>query len=194
VALAGLIAFGAVAFGWRIWLQYRRTGDTGVRGSSRTAGGVVAGLGLLPGALAIVAATILDLTNTLDPLEPWVHTPVQAFGAVCFAMGFALAVRAQLDMGASWRIGVDSSETTRLITGGVFRHVRNPIFTGTALAFCGVALLVPNVVALVGVALFVVGLQLHVRLVEEPYLARVHGDAYHSTRAPPGAVPARRAR
>ena len=30
-------------------------------------------------------------------------------------------------MGASWRIGVDTSETTALITGGVFRYVRNPM-------------------------------------------------------------------
>src|SRR5262249_29633736 len=34
-ALAVYVAFLAVAFGWRSWLQYRRTGDFGFRGFSR---------------------------------------------------------------------------------------------------------------------------------------------------------------
>jgi protein-S-isoprenylcysteine O-methyltransferase Ste14 len=180
VALVGLITFGAAAFAWRVWLQYRRTGDTGLRGSARTLPDVLAGLALISGAVAIVTGPILDLTDVLEPLEPMVHTSLQAVAVACFAMGFALTVRAQLDMGASWRIGVDASETTALITCGVFRYVRNPIFTGMALAFAGAALLVPNVVALAGVALVVLGLQLQVRLVEEPYLARVHGGAYRT--------------
>jgi protein-S-isoprenylcysteine O-methyltransferase Ste14 len=158
-------------------MQHRRTGDSGLRGSTRALLGPFA---LLPGTVAIVAGPILDLVGALDPLEPMVEPLVQAVGVACFGMGFVLTVRAQSDMGASWRIGVDVGETTALITGGAFRYVRNPIFTGMVLAFTGVALLVPNVVALVGIALVVAGLELHVRLVEEPHLARVHGIAYRS--------------
>jgi protein-S-isoprenylcysteine O-methyltransferase Ste14 len=51
-------------------------------------------------------------------------------GVACFALGFWLTVRAQLDMGESWRIGVDAGEVTALVTTGVFRNVRNPIFSG----------------------------------------------------------------
>lgn len=176
-ALAGLVTFASVAFGWRVWIQLQRTGDTGLRGSWRTLPGVVT---LLSGIAAIAAAPILDLTDVVDPLEPMVHPLVQAVGIVCFATGFVLTVRAQLDMGASWRIGIDVAERTAPITEGVFRYVRNPIFTGMILAFAGVTLLVPNVVALVGIALVVVGLQVHVRLGEEPQLISAHGDAYRS--------------
>jgi protein-S-isoprenylcysteine O-methyltransferase Ste14 len=45
-------------------------------------------------------------------------------------------------------------------------------------AVAGLALLVPSVVALLGLALLVVALEIQVRLVEEPYLLRAHGDAY----------------
>jgi len=176
-ALAGLSTFAAVAFGWRVWIQHRRTGDTGLRGSART---LLGPLALLPGTVAIVAGPILDLVGALEPLVPVVHPLVLAVGVACFAMGFALTVRAQLDMGASWRIGVDARETTALVTGGVFRYVRNPIFTGMVLAFAGVTLLVPNVVALMGIAALVIGLQVHVRFIEEPYLASVHGASYRS--------------
>jgi hypothetical protein len=40
------------------------------------------------------------------------------------------------------------------------------------------ALMVPNVLAVIGFGIIVVLHQLQVRLVEEPYLAQVHGDAY----------------
>ncbi len=40
-----------------------------------------------------------------------------------------MMVWSQLTMGASWRVGLDRSETTGLITTGPFNRVRNPIYT-----------------------------------------------------------------
>ena len=76
--------------------------------------------------------------------------------------------------------GINCSTTaaTALITSGVFRLVRNPILTATIVTFAGLALMVPNVIALAGLAAVVVGTELQVRLEEEPYLRRVHGEAY----------------
>ena len=42
----------------------------------------------------------------------------------------------------------------------------------------GLALLVPNAAALVGLAALVLTRELQVRLVGEPYLLRAHGDRY----------------
>jgi protein-S-isoprenylcysteine O-methyltransferase Ste14 len=38
--------------------------------------------------------------------------------------------------------------------------------------------IVPNLLSVLTLAGFIVGIQIQVRLVEEPYLRRVHGDAY----------------
>ena len=81
-------------------------------------------------------------------------------------------------MGDSWRIGVDEEERTALVTSGPFAVVRNPIFAAMLPTSLGLALLVPNVVALAGLAALVIALEIQVRLVEEPYLLRAHGDAY----------------
>jgi len=81
-------------------------------------------------------------------------------------------------MGASWRIGVDDTEHTRLVTTGVFAYVRNPIFTAMLATFAGLALMVPNPVAVTGYALLLAGVQAQVRAVEEPYLQQIHGRAY----------------
>jgi protein-S-isoprenylcysteine O-methyltransferase Ste14 len=179
-ALAVYVLFLAVAFGWRSWLQYRRTGDLGFRGFSRdpierVSSGLFV-LGLLAGGLAPLGEVVGWLAAA-----PWLAHPVaKAAGVLLCALGFALTVIAQLQMGASWRIGVDARETTALVSGGVFGRVRNPIYSGMLLALLGLLLLVPNVVSLLAVLATVLGLELHVRKVEEPYLLRVHGERYRS--------------
>ncbi len=55
---------------------------------------------------------------------------------------------AQAAMGNAWRGDVDPEARTELVTTGPFRYVRNPIFTATVVTAFGLALLVPNVLAL----------------------------------------------
>jgi protein-S-isoprenylcysteine O-methyltransferase Ste14 len=54
------------------------------------------------------------------------------------------------------------------------------------LTAAGLALLVPNAASLVGLVALVVGIEIQVRRVEEPYLLRTHGDAYASWAARTG--------
>ena len=177
-ALIILVAYAVVTIGWRAWLQKRKTGDAGMRATPRTRAEWIAGAGLVLGAIAVYAAPALDLAGAVATIGMLESALTREAGMVCFTLGFWLTVRAQLDMGASWRIGVDASEVTALVTSGVFRTVRNPIFTGMILVSLGAALLVPNAVALAGVALLALALEIHVRYVEEPYLLAVHGDRY----------------
>jgi protein-S-isoprenylcysteine O-methyltransferase Ste14 len=48
------------------------------------------------------------------------------------------------------------------------------------IAAAGMLIAVPNVLSALAVLTVVVGLELQVRAVEEPYLTRVHGDHYLS--------------
>lgn len=43
-------------------------------------------------------------------------------------VGIAATLYAQIAMGNSWRIGVDPTERTTLVTNGPFALVRNPTF------------------------------------------------------------------
>jgi protein-S-isoprenylcysteine O-methyltransferase Ste14 len=56
--------------------------------------------------------------------------------------------------------------------------VRNPIFTGMLPTSLGIALLVPNALAVAAVVLLFAALEIQTRFVEEPYLLKVHGDIY----------------
>jgi protein-S-isoprenylcysteine O-methyltransferase Ste14 len=126
----------------------------------------------------VVAGAILDLSNALDPISAFDESLVQGIGIGLAAAGLAATLGAQWAMGDSWRVGVDPGERTELVTDGPFSFVRNPIYAGVIPFFAGIMLLVPNLVAIGGFALLVLGLELQTRLVEEPYLRRVHGSAY----------------
>ncbi|KKW65313.1 isoprenylcysteine carboxylmethyltransferase family protein [Mycolicibacterium elephantis] len=180
VALVLFGVFALLGFGWRSWVQRRRTGSTGFRGISGRIGSVewLAGVGFVVAMAAAVFAPILQLCGVVAPLPVLDHTWLNVVGVVLAVVGIAGTVYAQLDMGDSWRIGVDASERTTLVRTGVFALVRNPIFTAMLVFGLGIALVTPNLVALVGFAILVVTIELQVRAVEEPYLRSVHGDEY----------------
>jgi protein-S-isoprenylcysteine O-methyltransferase Ste14 len=180
VALALFAVFAALGFGWRSWEQRRRTGSTGFNGISGRPGSTewIAGVGFVVALAAAVFAPVLQLLGVVSPVSA-LHTPwIQITGIAITTLGIAATVYAQVDMGDSWRVGVDRRETTTLVRAGVFGWVRNPIFAAMLLFGFGIALVTPNVVAIAGFVLLVVTIELQVRVVEEPYLLTVHEDAY----------------
>jgi protein-S-isoprenylcysteine O-methyltransferase Ste14 len=167
------VVFAVMAFGVRSVVQWRRTGSTGYVLPGRNASFVeLLGAGLF--ILAIVGLGVAPAGN-VDLLD---HPFVGALGAVLAAGGILLCLVAQLGMGDSWRIGVDEAETTDLVTAGLFASIRNPIFTAMLVATVGFVLLVPNVWSIGALVALVVGLELQVRYVEEPYLLDTHGATY----------------
>lgn len=181
-ALVLYAVFVALGFGWRSWRQYRRTGSTGFHGISGRPGTPewFAGIGFVVAMVLGLLAPALQVLGVVSPIVAAEVTILQALGTVLAVMGIAATLHAQNDMGESWRIGVDVREATTLVRGGVFALVRNPIFTAMLGFATGIALMVPNVVALVALALLVASIEVQVRVVEEPYLVRVHGDSYRS--------------
>ena len=116
------------------------------------------------GALALLfvagpaAELVFDASRLVD--TNWLAAP----GLALSVAGLGALLWSQASMGDSLRIGVDPSERTDLVTAGPFRWVRNPIYSASLVAF----------------ALLALGLDLHVRLVEEPYLVTTHGSSYTS--------------
>jgi len=181
IAIVLFAVFGVLGFGWRSWLQYRRTGSSGFRGVR--AGGPterLTGIGFVVALLVAASAPILQEANVVKPVGMLSAVWIQAAGIVVATVGIAATVYAQLEMGDSWRIGVDEEETTTLVYTGVFRRIRNPIYAGMLTFGLGIALVTPNLVACAGFVLLFTTIMLQVRRVEEPYLLRTHGATYRA--------------
>lgn len=186
MAVAALVVYllwFLLAFGLRTIVQVRRTGDTGWRagGLPGRRGSIEwwAGLLFVVALLVGVAAPIADLAGLarFDALD---RNAFAVVGTVIALSGVLLTLAAQLSMGDSWRIGVDATERTALVTTGAFAVVRNPIFSAMLVTAIGLALMVPNAIALAGVVSLVVALELQVRGAEEPYLSAAHGERYRA--------------
>lgn len=179
-ALIFYLLFAALGFGWRSWSQYRHTGSTGFRGIHGQPGSLewLAGAGFIAAILAGLAAPLLQLFGILAPVAVLDASWLQATGAATAVAGIAATLYSQRDMGESWRIGVDPGETTTLVRQGAFGIVRNPIFTAMLIFAAGIALMTPNPLALGAFVVLLVTIELQVRVVEEPYLNAVHGQAY----------------
>ena len=188
IALVLFAVLGVLGFGWRSWLQHRRTGSTGFRGVSGRIGSLewIAGVGFPFTLMVAVTGPILQRANVIEPVRALGAVWIQVTGIVVATAGIAATVYAQLQMGDAWRIGVDEQETTTLVRTGVFGRVRNPIYTAGFAFAIGIALLTPNLVAFAAFVLLIATIELQVRRVEEPYLLRRHGDAYREYTASVG--------
>lgn len=125
----------------------------------------------------MLAAPLTDLAG-MRAIAVLDRRDIHVAGVVLVGVGIAVSMAGQYSMGDSWRGDVDPDVRTPLVTSGLFRVVRNPIFTGTATTALGLAMIVPNGFAVAMVVVQFTILQIQVKLVEEPYLRRVHGEVY----------------
>ena len=180
LGLSLLALYGLLAFGVRMAVQLRRTGSTGFKGLRGASGSTerIGGLLFATAVVLCVAGPALQLASALNSVAALDGEGANILGVVLACMGIVTTVVAQFAMGDAWRIGVDPSERTELVTHGPFSLVRNPIYAAMIPSFIGIALLAPNVVTIAGAILLIVALELQTRLIEEPYLLRVHGEQY----------------
>lgn len=177
VGLALVLVWFVSLFVVRSVVQWHRTGWRGVSGavaSSVWNAGALTALGFVAAASAPFATTFAWPAGNVLMTAPVLHV----VGALVATVGIVGALVAQGEMGDSWRVGVDATEKTTLVTHGLFGWVRNPFFTFVLRSLVGLVLVLPTVISLLATAFAATGIELQVRAVEEPYLGRVHGPAY----------------
>lgn len=177
-----LAAFFVVAFLWRSYLVYKRTGvNPYVVGRSDRPIDFIENYYPIP--LVVIALTTAvysifpGVYQYATPIVWLENTIVQSVGLVLMLFALLWTATAQMQMGKSWRIGIDLENKTELVEKGLFKVSRNPIFLGMRIALVGFFLALPNAFTLVAVVLADILMQMQVRL-EEEFLTDVHGDKY----------------
>jgi protein-S-isoprenylcysteine O-methyltransferase Ste14 len=179
-ALGALIVFALLTFVVRGLLQRILTGSWGfvvLRPDSSSAERVVVA-GTIAAMATIVVAGVAGVAGNALGGPTTVPASVVAPALVVTAIAIVATFWGQLAMGPSWRVGIDPTEPTALVTSGPFRWVRNPIYAAVVVFHLGLLFVLPGVVMVAGVVLAFIAVELGVRRVEEPFLWAQHGDAF----------------
>lgn len=109
--------------------------------------------------------------------EHFNHPAIHFIGVGVVALGCSIFIQAMIAMRTSWRVGIDKSTVTKLITHGIYKFSRNAAFVGFDLMFLGLYLMYPNSLTLIIFFLNIVAIHLLI-LQEEQHLKSVFGDEY----------------
>lgn len=101
-----------------------------------------------------------------------------AAGAVLIILGLALMGLAVVQMAAARTTIIPRRDPAALVTGGIFRLTRNPIYLGDALVLAGLLLYWDSLVALPLVAVFMVVIDRRFIRAEEARLRKGFGSAF----------------
>ena len=118
-----------------------------------------------------------DYEKYLLPFWYLEHEIYLVFGWVLLFGSLIMVWVAQSHMRNSWRIGIDTENSTKLVTKGFFSISRNPIFLGVMIANVGLFLVLPNAFTLLIISLSITSINTQIRL-EEEFLTKAFGEEY----------------
>jgi protein-S-isoprenylcysteine O-methyltransferase Ste14 len=150
---------------------------------ARAAIGTTVFLVLAPG---VVAGVIPWLLTGWESDDLW--APLRVLGAALIVAGAAVLLHAFARFVVEG-LGTPApiAPTERLVIGGLYRYVRNPMYLAVGATIVGQSLLLAQLGLLAYGAVFGAAVLAFVRLYEEPTLARRYGEQYEAyRRAVPG--------
>jgi protein-S-isoprenylcysteine O-methyltransferase Ste14 len=170
-------AFGIAWFTLRLHPE-RRSRKTPIEKSARDTrelillGISLTGLGIVP---------YIYLATGFPRFADYPFTPVQGWlGAAVYVGVLWLFYRTHRDLGRNWSVSLDMREGHTLVTSGVYRLVRHPMYSGFWLMALAQVLMLPNWVAgpagLVGFGILFFGRVGR----EEEMMLNAFGDEYRS--------------
>jgi protein-S-isoprenylcysteine O-methyltransferase Ste14 len=160
------------------------------RGRARAAAGSLLFLVVAPG---VVAGLVPWLLTGWEVRDPYLFV-LQLGGLMLLAAGVVVLLQAFASFVLEG-LGTPSpvAPTERLVVGGLYRYVRNPMYLAVAATILGQALILGRAILVAYAAAFGLAVFSFVRWYEEPTLGRRLGAQYDAyRRAVPGWWPRRR--
>jgi protein-S-isoprenylcysteine O-methyltransferase Ste14 len=140
--------------------------------------------------IAILSAGISSLLYILQKAVPYFKEYlfvvaniyyIEIMKTILIATGLIFSSIASLNLGNSWRVGVNKQEKTSLVTTGIYKISRNPYFFFYDIVLIGLSLSSFSIVVMILSVTTIILFHLLI-LKEENYLESVHADEYNKYR------------
>jgi protein-S-isoprenylcysteine O-methyltransferase Ste14 len=116
--------------------------------------------------------------NIENVFKLWSNFLISALGLITITIGVVFFIAAATTMKNSWRVGIDKSTKSKLITEGIYKYSRNPAFVGFYFMFIGLFLLYSDAIS--GFTMIINIFAMHkLVLEEEKHLEESFGREYN---------------
>ena len=181
ILISYFVLFLTIALIYRSYRVYKNTGINALKQSPEDNTLKILAI-ILKIHLFLVAGLIADYAYGLDVLTSnrfeWLPPLLGGrIGSILLLLCLILIITTQTQMSSSWRIEIDSKNKAQLITEGVFKYSRNPIFVALRLSYFAMFLIVPCPYSLITFVIGDICFQLQTRK-EEQYLQKIYSDDY----------------
>jgi protein-S-isoprenylcysteine O-methyltransferase Ste14 len=133
--------------------------------------------------LATIVVTIYsfwpEYYQYLAPIPYLEDIRLKLAGLALLVISIIWSAIGQSHMHKSFRIGIDESAKTELVTAGLFKYSRNPIYLGVMVSITGLFLAAPNALSFALLCITYVYISVQMRI-EEQWLQKVHGAAFEA--------------
>lgn len=106
-----------------------------------------------------------------------VYSFIRIIGLIIILLGIVLLILALIAIKDNFLIGTNPNTNTSLVTSGIYKISRNPIFLGFDLLYIGLFFVFPNPINLI-FTIILVWLFDSLINIEESYLVSIHKDDY----------------
>ena len=182
MALIAIIIFSLTALIGRVVFHYKLTGTSGIKFELKSLSSTSFSIYSILVGVGFYGIVILSILDVLGKFNAQFNLGINGIilGWIIVLLGLLITMVAQYQMGASWRYIGSKSNDTKLITHGLFKYSRNPIYVGGLIFFIGVIILLPDYLTILFLIFIFTGLEILVRYHEEPHLRKMHGKAYEN--------------
>lgn len=133
---------------------------------------------LLPPTYFYIAVVLILMLHFLLPGAQVIHSPWRYLGLIPLILGSALNILADQSFKRHNTTVKPFEESTFLVTDGVFRVSRNPMYLGFVLLLAGIVMLLGSITPWIVVAVFALLMELRFIRVEEAMLEARFGDTW----------------
>jgi protein-S-isoprenylcysteine O-methyltransferase Ste14 len=138
---------------------------------------------LISPVLVVMCLALMLLLHSIIPIRVLFRFPLNLAGAIIAGFGFSVCFLASTQFKKYGTTLYPFSRPTRLVTDGLFRYTRNPMYLGLAVFLAGAWLFLGSLTPAAGVAAFVAVADRCYILYEERQMQTVFGTEYSDYQA-----------
>jgi len=137
---------------------------------------------IVPPVYLLLTIVLMVVLHRILPIVQVISAPYRHAGWLLVVAGVAIGAIASAAFGRAGTPVVPFERSTALVTDGLFRYTRNPMYLGMVILLLGIAIVLGTLSAFLPISVFVWIIQRQFIEGEERFLAEIFGEAYDKYR------------